>query len=267
MRYPFVRLVLPSFFGVMIITGFYIGRYVTPMNIPMFGIGYVFLLSLFVLFLSSAKCVRNQKGLLSILLGMLLIHALYLIVLYIYSKPYRDGLEKDLNYLYAFGLSWLVCSLWNWFCLPKKYLESLEAPSPLELWMTNFFTFIVIMFTAPNYADYSDRTYISEGMALATAAKMASTDFYEEAQRFPKDNKEAGLFESNQITGQAVKAIEIIPNGKIKISYNNKLADNAFLILVATRDETGQIIWQCREVDRLEMKMIPVNCRNQIEHS
>ncbi|MGL4675881.1 MAG: pilin, partial [Wohlfahrtiimonas sp.] len=216
MRYPFVRLVVPNFIAVMIIAGFYIGRYVSPMYIPMIGIVHFLLVSLFIVLLNDTKCVRNQKGLVYILLGILLIHAVYFILLYVNSKPYRDGLEKDLNYLYALGLSLVVCGIWTWLCLPKKYLKSYEQPTLLGLFMINFLVFIVIMFTVPNYADYTDRTYIAEGMLITTAAKVASAEFYENEKRFPKDNQEAGLAESDQITGQSVKAIEVLPQGKIK---------------------------------------------------
>jgi hypothetical protein len=133
MRYPFVRLVIPSFVVVMVIAGFYICRYMSPMYIPMIGIVYFLLMSVFVVFLNDTKCVRNQKGFVYILLGVLLIHITYLILLYVNSKSYRDGLEKDLNYLYALGLSWVLCSIWVWLCLPKKYLESCKGPSLLEL--------------------------------------------------------------------------------------------------------------------------------------
>ena len=265
MHYPFVRLVVPCFIVTVIIAGFYIGRYVSPMYIPMVGIVYFILMSVFVVFLNGSRCIRNQKGLLYVLLGILVVHAIYFILLYVYSKPYRDRLEKDLNYLYAFGSSWLICSVWAWFCLPKIYLESCESPSLLELFMTNFLVFIVVMFTAPNYADYTDRTYISEGLAISAGTKAASVEFYEKEKRFPKDNKEAGLVEPNQITGQSVKAIEILPQGKIKITYNNKLADDAFIVLEAILDDKDKITWQCRESDLLEMKMIPANCRGQID--
>jgi hypothetical protein len=102
-------------------------------------------------------------------------------------------------------------------------------------------------------------------MAIVTATKMVSAEFYEKEKRFPNDNKEAGLPEANKIVGQSVKAIEILSRGKIKIIYNNKLADNAFIILEAVLDKQDNITWQCRESYRLEIKMIPVSCRRQID--
>ncbi|WP_077927364.1 hypothetical protein [Wohlfahrtiimonas populi] len=65
--------------------------------------------------------------------------------------------------------------------------------------------------------DQELRTYISEGLALSVGVKLASIDFYEKEQRFPNDNKEAGLVEPNKIQGARVNAIEILPEGKIII--------------------------------------------------
>lgn len=113
--------------------------------------------------------------------------------------------------------------------------------------------------------DYTKQTYIAEGLAIAISAKLSSTEFYEKEKHFPNNNQEADLPEANQITGQSVKSIEILPKGKIKITYNNKLADNAFIILEAILGDKDKIIWQCRESELLEMNMIPANCRGQID--
>ncbi|MGL4675882.1 MAG: pilin [Wohlfahrtiimonas sp.] len=112
--------------------------------------------------------------------------------------------------------------------------------------------------------DYKKRSYVAEGIAISSAAKAASAEFYEKEKRFPNNNKEAGLSEPNTITGQSVKAIEILPHGKIKIIYNNRLADNVFIVLEAILDKQDKITWQCREAGLLEMNIIPVNCRNTI---
>lgn len=109
------------------------------------------------------------------------------------------------------------------------------------------------------------RTYISEGMMVAAGAKAASAEFYGEEKRFPKDNQEAGLLEPSEIVGQSVKAVAIMPQGKIKIIYSNRLADNAFIILEAILDAKDEITWRCYEIDRLEVKMLPSSCRTQIQ--
>lgn len=113
--------------------------------------------------------------------------------------------------------------------------------------------------------DYKERTYVAEGFAVASKVKIASAEFYEKEKRFPNNNQEVGILEPDKITGQSVKAVEILPKGKIKITYNNKLADNTFIILEAILDDEDKITWQCREAGLLEMKVIPANCRGQID--
>lgn len=141
-----------------------------------------------------------------------------------------------------------------------------KRPSPLFIFLVvvGIVSFLSMFSMCGISKDYKKRSYIAEGIALSTAAKVASAEFYENEKRFPKNNKEAGLLEANQIVGQSVKAIEILPQGKIKITYNNKLADDAFIVLEAILDDKDKITWQCRESGLLEIKMIPVNCRQQI---
>lgn len=142
-----------------------------------------------------------------------------------------------------------------------------KRPSPLFIFLVvvGIVSFLSMFSMCGISKDYKKRSYIAEGIALSAAAKAASAEFYEKEKRFPNNNKEAGLSESNKITRQSVKAIEVLPQGKIKIIYNNKLADNTFIILEAILDDKDKITWQCRESDLLEMKMIPANCRGQID--
>ena len=141
-----------------------------------------------------------------------------------------------------------------------------KRPSPLFIFLVvvGIVSFLSMFSMCGISKDYKKRSYIAEGIALSTVAKATSAEFYEKEKRFPNNSKEAGLSESNQIVGQSVKAIEILPQGKIKITYNNKLADDAFIVLEAILDDKDKITWQCRESGLLEIKMVPVNCRQQI---
>ena len=151
----------------------------------------------------------------------------------------------------------------------SKTDESIVKKRPRYLFMFLIIAGIVAflnMFTLCDASkDYTKHTYVAEGIALASKVKIASVEFYEKEKRFPNNNQESGLLEPDKITGQSVKSIEILPKGKIKITYNNKLVDNAFIILEAILDDKDKIIWQCSEVDLLEMKVIPANCRGQID--
>ncbi|WP_077927362.1 pilin [Wohlfahrtiimonas populi] len=145
--------------------------------------------------------------------------------------------------------------------------------SKIKKWKRVFVIFLVIaiiisvanMFSMCALKDYGKRTYVAEGFTIASKVKIAIAEFYEKEKHFPNNNQEAGLPEANQIVGQSVKAVEILPKGKIKITYNNKLADNAFIILEAVLDDKDKITWQCRESDLLEIRIIPALCRGQID--
>jgi type IV pilus assembly protein PilA len=113
--------------------------------------------------------------------------------------------------------------------------------------------------------DYKKRTYVAEGIVLSEVVKVGSTEFYEKEKRFPKDNKEAGLVEPNQITGQAVSSVAIKSNGRILITYNHKVFDGAELYLVPIMQDK-KITWECRESDdpikRIDLEILPHSCRS-----
>lgn len=153
-------------------------------------------------------------------------------------------------------------------------MQDISKPEKLTIkkWKRAFIIFLVIgiiisianMFTLCASKDYTKRTYVSEGMALSAAAKVASVEFYEKEKRFPRDNKEAGLAEPNQIVGQSVQSVEIKPHGMIIITYNKKVKDNAELWVQAEFKE-GKIIWQCVKGNdpekAIKLEYLPANCR------
>ncbi|KZS23048.1 pilin [Wohlfahrtiimonas chitiniclastica] len=68
---------------------------------------------------------------------------------------------------------------------------------------------ILSMFALPAYQDYTKRTYVSEGMGLASAAKMAATEAFSTDGVWPATNSQAGLPAANVITGQAVSGVAL----------------------------------------------------------
>ncbi|MGL4674329.1 MAG: pilin [Wohlfahrtiimonas sp.] len=68
---------------------------------------------------------------------------------------------------------------------------------------------ILSMFALPAYQDYTKRTYVAEGMTLASAAKNASTEYFSTEGKWPLSNASAGIAPAAKITGQAVLGIQI----------------------------------------------------------
>ncbi|MDR3299676.1 MAG: pilin [Candidatus Accumulibacter sp.] len=110
----------------------------------------------------------------------------------------------------------------------------------------------------PAYQDYTKRAHVSEGLTLASAAKLGVTDFYAVNGAWPAANASAGLADGASIVGNAVTSVEI-DAGKITITYNAKVTSGQTLILSPT-DETGSIKWKCTE-GSVESRWRPATCR------
>ncbi len=118
-------------------------------------------------------------------------------------------------------------------------------------------------FALPAYGDYTKRTYVAEGLALATGAKLASTEYYSTMGQWPIDNEEAGLANPDMIVGQSVDGISVLPEGKIFITYNQKVQEFGYVILAAGTPENGSVQWSCSETN-LDYKLLPQNCREAV---
>lgn len=123
---------------------------------------------------------------------------------------------------------------------------------------------VMSSFALPAYQDYTHRTYVAEGLALSTAAKLASTEYYSTMGQWPSDNQTAGLAPAEYITGQGVKSLTVLADGKIQISYNDKVKYGGYVILQGKVSEAGgSARWTCYETN-LAAKILPVNCRTEV---
>ncbi len=99
----------------------------------------------------------------------------------------------------------------------------------------------------PAYQDYTKRAHISEGLGLASAAKVAVTEYYNTNGEMPQDNASAGLATATSIIGNAVNAVEVQATGEIQITYNQKVIAGGILELSPTT-RAGGIAWTCKAV-------------------
>ncbi len=144
---------------------------------------------------------------------------------------------------------------------------------------------ILSMFALPAYQDYTKRTYISEGMALATGAKLAATEYFSTMGYWPADNTAAGLAAAADIKGQAVRSVEVsttankseVEGGFVTIMYNDKISStDAALVIQATGATGGSVKWICSgtntngaytavggksQATGIQTKWLPNNCR------
>ena len=117
---------------------------------------------------------------------------------------------------------------------------------------------ILAAIALPAYQDYTKRTHVSEGLTLAGGAKASVTEYFSSQGKFPSNNASAGLAAKADIKGNAVTSVEVT-NGKIEITYNNKVANNATLQLSPTTG-AGGVQWSCKG-GTVIAKYRPSNCR------
>ena len=100
---------------------------------------------------------------------------------------------------------------------------------------------------------------MAEGLQLAAHAKNALGIYYLSNRRWPANNAEAGLEPANQISGNAVQSIEVNNTPAIVITFNDKVAANATLILKPVLSG-GTLKWDCKD-GTIRTEYRPAQCR------
>ena len=117
---------------------------------------------------------------------------------------------------------------------------------------------ILAAIALPAYQDYTKRTHVSEGLTLAGGAKASVTEYYSSQGNFPTNNASAGLATDTDIKGNAVTQVAVA-NGKITVTYNDKVTNAATVILSPTSG-AGGVQWSCKG-GTVIAKYRPSNCR------
>ena len=126
----------------------------------------------------------------------------------------------------------------------------------------------------PAYQDYTVRTKVSEGLALASAAKTSVAETRLSVGRFmgpspladssPGVNPSYGLALDGSYSGQYVRSVSVRHDGIIGIEYQGDAAiQNKRIVLVPTVTEGG-ITWSCTMTgfpQAMALKYRPSNCR------
>lgn len=81
---------------------------------------------------------------------------------------------------------------------------------------------ILSMMALPAYQDYTRKTYVAEGLALASTLRTAAMEFYSAHSRWPQNNAEAGLPAPFSINAASVMAMTL-GHGPSAISDPNNL--------------------------------------------
>jgi len=142
----------------------------------------------------------------------------------------------------------------------------------IELMIVVAIVGILAAIAIPAYQDYTKRARVTEGLALADAAKTAVTEYYSTNNQFVTGtapfNASYGL--STTISGTSVSGLTVQSNGVIDIAYNSTVSSGVLLLVPTVT--SGSIQWTCTYTGStgsntslittaLQPNWVPTNCR------
>jgi type IV pilus assembly protein PilA len=122
---------------------------------------------------------------------------------------------------------------------------------------------ILAAIAIPQYAEYTNRARVSEGLQLAAGAKTAVSEFYSSQNAWPANNDDAGIAAAADIKGNNVTSVTVAA-GDISILYAGLSATTCksatpTLVLQPT-DAKGSVTWAKKSWDG-EDRCLPANLR------
>jgi type IV pilus assembly protein PilA len=122
---------------------------------------------------------------------------------------------------------------------------------------------ILAAIAVPMYLDYSVRSQVANGINLASGAKAAVTEYYQDQGAYPTTNTMAGVEQAANITSQYVTGVQVGGAGVIRVTFGNDVNTkilNAQLIMTPA-DNLGSVAWACTGDATLVDKWLPPACR------
>ncbi len=124
---------------------------------------------------------------------------------------------------------------------------------------------ILAAIAIPAYQDYTIRAKVSEGISLASAAKLAVAETFDATGTIPASNLAAGLPAALSIVGTNVASVGVSGAGLITITYNatglGGTADGTSMQLTPDTTNPGSMVWECFTGSTTPVKYRPANCR------
>ena len=122
---------------------------------------------------------------------------------------------------------------------------------------------ILAAFAVPMYLDYAIRGQIAGGLSLASGAKSAVTEYYQDRGAFPGDNATAGIEAPGNIVGKYVTQVAVTAGGVIQVTFGNdanqRISGASLSMTPANQD--GSVTWVCAGDAVLVPKWMPPACR------
>ncbi|MDJ0907151.1 MAG: pilin [Woeseiaceae bacterium] len=117
----------------------------------------------------------------------------------------------------------------------------------------------------PMYLDYAVRAQVSDGLRLASGAKSAVTEYFQERGSMPGSNTQAGMAGASNIQGKYVESVAVgAGDGVITVTFGNdanQVISGESVTLTADTSEPGSVQWVCDSGGVIEDKHLPSACR------
>ncbi len=113
----------------------------------------------------------------------------------------------------------------------------------------------------PAYQDYTKRARVSEGLSLASGAKVAVSEYYSSQGAWPANNAAAGLADAAKIKGDSVTSVTVASN-VISVAFDTTKVGTGTLTLTASvATSSGAVSWKCAGAGGFNSKYLPAACR------
>jgi type IV pilus assembly protein PilA len=106
---------------------------------------------------------------------------------------------------------------------------------------------ILAAISIPAYLDYTIRSQVTEGLAMAGATKASVAESFAQSGTWPVDNASAGAAAPTDITGKYVTSIAV-NTGTITISFggqSNAAISGKTLGLQPLKSNNNDVVWVC----------------------
>lgn len=126
---------------------------------------------------------------------------------------------------------------------------------------------ILAAIAIPAYQDYIIRSQVGEGLSLASGAKVAVAEYYQNEGTLPVNNGAAGVPTATDIVGNFVQKVAVV-NGVITATFAQSTGahanlDTAELVLTPDTSVVGAMAWECTGGNVLSThpEWLPSSCR------